>query len=227
MNGRTFTGDTPANSTLERSTTLIDHTFVKAQTDNAYPAATYTVIGSGSCLLPVSIVSHKVHALAGAFDINLPLTGVAGIECRSGGTNNDYTIIYTFDRALVSVGSVTVSHGVGGGTGSVSSQTFGPLANQYTVNVTNVSNAQHLSVTLNGVQDTAFAVLNNSVARMDVLNSDTTADGFVNSGDIAQTKSQSGQLITGSNFREDVTVDGNLNSGDIAFVKSKSGTALP
>jgi hypothetical protein len=56
---------------------------------------------------------------------------------------------------------------------------------------------------------------------------DTTGDGVVNSADIAQTKSQSGQSITNSNFREDLTADGNINSADIGFVKSKSGTALP
>jgi hypothetical protein len=45
VNGRTFSD----NSNLERSTALIDHTFVKAQTDNAFPAATYTVAGNGAC----------------------------------------------------------------------------------------------------------------------------------------------------------------------------------
>jgi hypothetical protein len=45
VNGRTFSD----NSNLERSTGLIDHTFVKAQTDNAFPAATYTVVGNDSC----------------------------------------------------------------------------------------------------------------------------------------------------------------------------------
>ena len=49
VNGRTFTGDTPQTNTLERSTALIDHTFVKAQTDNAFPAATYTVVGNVAC----------------------------------------------------------------------------------------------------------------------------------------------------------------------------------
>jgi hypothetical protein len=37
---------------LERSTALIDHTFVKAQTDNAYPPATYTVSGNTACTGP-------------------------------------------------------------------------------------------------------------------------------------------------------------------------------
>ena len=35
--------------------------------------------------VPSSVVSRKVHGMAGTFDINLPLTGTAGVECRSGG----------------------------------------------------------------------------------------------------------------------------------------------
>src|SRR5206468_7544976 len=49
VNGRTFTGDTPETVNLERSTLLIDHTFVKAQRDNGSPAATYTVAGNTAC----------------------------------------------------------------------------------------------------------------------------------------------------------------------------------
>ena len=64
-------------------------------------------------------------------------------------------------------------------------------------------------------------------ATMGVLIGDTNADKFVNSGDIAQTKSQSGNSVSSSNFREDVTVDASLNSADIGLVKAKSGTALP
>jgi hypothetical protein len=62
---------------------------------------------------------------------------------------------------------------------------------------------------------------------MSVLAGDTTANGLVNSSDIAQTQSQSGQSVTLSNFREDVTVNGLINSSDIAFVQAHSGTALP
>jgi hypothetical protein len=51
VNGRTFTGDVPgsAASKLERSNLFIDHTFVKAQTDNSYPAATYMIAGNTDC----------------------------------------------------------------------------------------------------------------------------------------------------------------------------------
>jgi hypothetical protein len=173
-------------------------------------------------------VSHKVHDFAGPFDINLPLTGAIGNECRSGGANNDYTIIYTFDRNLSSVGSAAiVSHGVGGGTGSVSSQTFGPNANQYTVNVTNVSNAQHLSVTLNDVHDVLGAVLNNSVARVDVLVGDVDASGRVDSSDVFQVRQQTLQNANASNFRLDVDESGRIDSTDIFIVRQHTLTALP
>src|SRR5216117_4125855 len=49
VNGRTFTGDTPQTQFLERSTLLVDHTFVKGQRDNGHPAATYMVVGNVSC----------------------------------------------------------------------------------------------------------------------------------------------------------------------------------
>jgi hypothetical protein len=49
VNGRTITADKPETNTLERSTLFVDHTFVKGQTDNSYPAATYTVAGNTQC----------------------------------------------------------------------------------------------------------------------------------------------------------------------------------
>jgi hypothetical protein len=49
VNGRTFTGDTAETQNLERSTLLVDHTFVKGQRDNGHPAATYTVAGNVTC----------------------------------------------------------------------------------------------------------------------------------------------------------------------------------
>jgi hypothetical protein len=62
VGGRTITGDTSdcatdlppctPNSQLERSNAFVDHTFVKAQGDNSYPASTYTVAGNVSCAPP-------------------------------------------------------------------------------------------------------------------------------------------------------------------------------
>ena len=60
-----------------------------------------------------------------------------------------------------------------------------------------------------------------------VLAGDTTANGLVNSSDVAQTQSQSGQPVGLGNFREDVTINGQINSSDIGFVQAHSGTGLP
>ena len=49
VSGRTFTGDTSETQNLERSTLLVDHTFVKAQRDNGHPAATYMLVGNVAC----------------------------------------------------------------------------------------------------------------------------------------------------------------------------------
>jgi hypothetical protein len=181
--------------------------------------------------LPLTgIVSHKVHAFAGPFDFPLPTSGVAGIECRDGGPNKDYTIIYTFTNSLFSVGSATVAHGIGGGTGSVSSQTFGPNANQYTVNLTNVSNAQHLILTLDNVHDTAGAILNNVVARMDVLIGDVNATGRVDTNDVFAVRQQSLQPLPPvgtADARRDVDTSGRIDANDVFRVRQQTLTGLP
>ena len=45
--------------------------------------------------IPSQVVSRKLHNGV-PFDIDLPLTGNVGIECRTGGGTNDYQIVVTF-----------------------------------------------------------------------------------------------------------------------------------
>ena len=96
---------------------------------------------------------------------------------------------------------------------------------QVTVDLTGVSNAQTITVTLNNVSDGTH--MGNVPVSMGVLLGDTSGSGSVNSSDISQTKSQSGQPVGSGNFRTDVNVDGSINSSDIAVVKAQSGMALP
>ena len=63
--------------------------------------------------------------------------------------------------------------------------------------------------------------------RMGVLSGDTTGDGHVNASDVAQTKSQSGQVVSAANFRQDVNSNGALNASDVSLVKLRSGTHYP
>ena len=169
----------------------------------------------------VGAVSRKVHGTAGTFDIDL-LPPAPGIECRSGTpSGTDFQVVFTF-ALPVTVGGVSLTSKDGLATADppiIAGKTV-------TVNLHNVTNAQTIGVTLTNVRHGTDIGGDVGVA-MGVLIGDTTADRSVNSADIGQTKSQSGHLVTSSNFREDVTVDGSINSADIGLVKSKSGTALP
>ncbi len=171
----------------------------------------------------LSAASEKVHGSAGAFDINLPLTGPRGVECRSGGASGEYTMVLTFANNLAVVGGARCS---GGTVSSIMVDSSDP--SRCIVKLRGVNNASYITVTLTNVSDSignhSDTVLSPS---MGVLIADTTGDGSTNSADIGQTKSQSGQAVTGSNFRQDINTDGSVNSGDISLAKSKSGTALP
>ena len=156
-------------------------------------------------------VSRQTHGAAGDFDVEL-LSGPA-IECR-GPAGGNYKVVFTFSNPIT-----------GCGVANVGAASAGPNANQCTVNVSGLTNGQHQTISLTGVLD-SHGNTGMFSATMGLLIGDTNADGFVNSADIGQTKSQSGQSVGASNFREDVNVDGFLNSGDIGLVKSKSGTAL-
>jgi hypothetical protein len=94
-----------------------------------------------------------------------------------------------------------------------------------TLNLTGVSNAQTMNLTLTGVND-GTSTRDVSVP-MSVLVGDTNGNGSVTAADIGQTKAQSGQATTAANFRTDVNVSGSISAADIGLVKSSAGTGLP
>jgi Subtilase family len=176
------------------------------------------------------VVSRKTHGNVGNFDVALPINGPAGIECRSGGPSNNYTLVYTFDRPVATSGNASVTQGsatIAPSSTGQSNPSIGANPNEIVVNLTSVANAQHLIVTLSNVQDTSGNVFPSVAARMDVLVGDTNADRFTDAVDVSQTKSQSGQAVANFNFREDLNTDGFIDAVDVALAKSKSGTALP
>jgi PQQ enzyme repeat len=162
-----------------------------------------------------STVSRKTHGAAGDFDISLP-----EVECRNGGVNGDYSLVFTFTNNVTS-GTASVD----GGTGTLSGA---PVfsGHNVTVNLTGVANAQDLAVSLNGVTDEFGQTLASASATMSVLIGDTSGNGMVSSSDISQTKAAAGQPISGSNFREDVNASGGITSADISLVKAHSGESV-
>ena len=90
-----------------------------------------------------------------------------------------------------------------------------------TLNLTDVTDVQTITLTLLDVNNGTST--NDVSFGMSLLVGDTNANGVVNASDVSQAKSQSGQAVTGSNFRTDVTVNGTINASDVALVKSRSG----
>ena len=166
-----------------------------------------------------STVSRKTHGAAGDFDIDLPLTGEPGVECRSSGGN--HTLVITFSNPMVS-GNASVTSGTGNVAGS---PTFS--GNTMTVNLTGVADVQQITVTLSNVTDTFSQVLPDTAVSMNMLIGDTNGNRAVSASDVAQTKGQSGSPVTAANFRTDVNVSGAISAADVAQVKANSGHSLP
>jgi N-acetylneuraminic acid mutarotase len=159
--------------------------------------------------------SRKMHG-ATNFDIPLPLSGTAGIECRSSG--GAHTIIVNFASAVTVSGATVTS-----GTGTVGTATAS--GSQVTVTLTGVTNAQTITVTLNNVNDGTSS--GDVPVSMGVLAGDTNANGSVSSADVSQTKSRIGLTVDATNFRSDVNVSGSFTASDVSLVKSGIGTGLP
>jgi hypothetical protein len=155
------------------------------------------------------------------FEINLPLSGSPGIECRSGDPNpNRHNIFFYFPNNIASTTNATVSCGTvtfrGSNGNPISVEFDGTDCNQHNV-----------TVTLTGITDSFGQTLASTSVVVGLLLGDTTGNGVVNASDVTQTKSRSGQSVTASNFRSDVNNNTTINSSDIGLVKSQVGAGLP
>jgi hypothetical protein len=180
----------------------------------------FSITGTAPLALATA-VSRKTHSSAGNFDIDLPLSGSPGVECRTGGAGGDHTLVITFNNTVVS-GNAIVTSGAGSVVGAPAFS-----GNTMTVNLTGVTNAQIMAVTLDHVTDTFAQVLPTTAISVGILLGDTNGDGLVNAGDALQTRNRAGQATDATNFRSDVNLDGSLNSGDTTVVRARSGTFLP
>jgi hypothetical protein len=160
------------------------------------------------------------------FEINLPLSGNPGIECRNsdvgavgGGAPGRHNIFFYFNNHISSTANATVSCGT---------VTFrGTNGNPISVEFDGAAcNQQYVTVTLSGIEDDYGQTLASASVVVGLLLGDTTGNGSVNASDVTQTKSQSGQSLTASNFRADVNLNTTINSSDIGLVKSQVGTGL-
>jgi hypothetical protein len=193
--------------------------------------ASYALAGNASCaksLSVLSVVSAKIHGNAGEFDIPLPFTGntsPAGVECRSGGANGSFSVVFSFLNPLASVGGATIS-----GSGAIDNANSGintSNPHEYILNLKNVGDQQKVTITLTGLVDTTGATMSELSATMRMLLGDVNGDGFVLSGDYTATRQKSGATLDSNTFRYDVNADGFILSGDYTIVRQHSGDSVP
>jgi hypothetical protein len=208
--GQTFSSDFPTVNPLQASRNGSDDAFI-ARIFEPPPVQL------------VSMASRKTHADAGTFDIDLPLTGSPGIECRSGGANGDYTLVFTFANPLTTVDGVSVTNGTGTATGNIDTND----AHNYIVNLTGVTNAQRISVSLTNVSDSAGKFSASVPVSMGVLIGDVNATGRTDSGDVTQVRNHTVSVPDQQTFRFDVNVSGRIDAGDVTVTRNASVTVLP
>ncbi len=183
-------------------------------------AELYTAGGDGELTL-VSAASRKSHGAKGDFDIDLPLTGDFGIECRTGLTR--YMAVFTFSNDVTGADSAITTCGT---IGSVSVDPNDSHNLLVTYNGA-TCDGDVVTVTANNVHDDQGNTLASASASMGLLVGDGTGDGRVTNEDIAAVRAVKGQQANSSNFRNDVTVDGRINNQDIQTVRSHRGDVLP
>ena len=132
-------------------------------------------------------------------------------------------MVFTFGLNLASADGASVTSG----TGAVSANTIDSSdSHRYIVNLTGITDAQYIGVTLSNVSDSAGNHSDSISQEMGVLIGDVNGDGVVNVGDTALARSNAGVTLDNTNFQYDVNVDGFVNVGDTSIVKSKSGDFL-
>jgi hypothetical protein len=188
---------------------------------------TYSVVGNDSCAQSanlVSAVSRKTHGGAEDFDVKLfpivPSTNV-GIECREGQPNaGDYKVVMVFASPVTYTGA-----SVTGGGAATTSPAPGTPASEVTVNLTGVSNAQTVTVTLLGA--TIGGAPADVPVQMGVLIGDVNESRRVDSADVFTARQLTLQNADEGNFRSDINLSGRIDSADVFRARQQTLTALP
>ncbi|MFL6585212.1 MAG: PKD domain-containing protein [Chthoniobacterales bacterium] len=114
MGGRTLTGDAPGSpeSKLERSNAFVDHTFIKAQADNGYPASTYMVAGNIACETannpPTAVL--KADPKTGSAPLKVTFDGTGSSDPDFSDTIATYTFSFGDGSPDVTGGAPIVDH---------------------------------------------------------------------------------------------------------------------
>ena len=222
VNGRTITADTPETNTLERSTLFVDHTFVKGQADNSYPASTYTIAGNVQCSQFIEQVINSLVSLrtsnpsfvGGVASYNLTLTNTSAqtiftpLRVEVAGMSGSATVANS-DNGLTGVGAYWSYNNLVGSDSVLSpGETSGARNLRF-----NDSSGAPFTVTLNVVGNLARA------SSSSMSSSSSTASSKTSSGGTIGTESTSSptSVLTAVLFK--VTYNPLLNTVSVQLVQ--------
>src|SRR6185503_18620119 len=97
----------------------------------------------------------------------------------------------------------------------------------YIVNLTGVTNAQTITVSLVNLTDSAGGFSSSVSVSASILFGDVNNNGNISGSDVNACKAQVGAEITANNFRSDVNADGNITGSDVNAIKSQVGGSVP
>ncbi len=184
-------------------------------TDYAGGRQDYLVVGNNFCTTPLRAVSRKTHG-GTDFDIELPLTGSPGIECRTGPVAGQHLIVLTFP---VPVNVTTATATCGGQPATATAN-----GSQVSITCTGIANQQTIAINLNGVSD-GTGTANVSVP-MGVLLGDVDANRQVDGNDVSIVQGHTRETPDATNFRADVNTTGLIDGNDVAITQGQTRTSL-
>ncbi|HZK82514.1 MAG TPA: hypothetical protein VFC46_15635, partial [Humisphaera sp.] len=163
----------------------------------------------------LSAVSRMSHgATAGSFDVQLPLSGGSGIECRNVGAG--MSIVMTFDQTVTG-GTASVSAGAtyAPGTAVISGSTI-------TVPLSGVGDAQTFTVTVTNVKNAGNETLAAAAVPIRTLFGNAKGSGAVTGSDVNTVRAAvaAGAAINGATFRCDFNKTGVLTGSDVNIVRA-------
>lgn len=161
--------------------------------------------------------SRLTHGSAGTFEIEMPLSGVSGVEDRTGGRSGVYSAVFTFDVAVTSGRALILD-----GTATAGIPSF--QGNEMSVPLTEVTNAQLVTIRLENVNGSNTV---DGEVVFGFLAGDPNSSRSVDGRDFLIWQRNSGQVVTGRNFGVDFDNDGLIDGNDRRILQLYRGTSLP
>jgi hypothetical protein len=244
------------SATVTNSTGMFTHTYTGPPGDyparlkvqdtagltSTNPAQVVITINGG--IPPLNgVVSRKTHSGLtppptgpGDLVLNSDPTAASTIEPRAGGNpNGNQTLVFSFVNtpAVGGGATATVVTTTGGMPQAIlqTNITTTLSGNLYTVAITGVPNASHLSVTLHGVTDSVGNGPADITQKMDVLWGDVNQSGRVDGTDVSLVRQQNFQPVNNnagtSNYLDDVNISGRIDGTDVSIARQQNFTVLP